>query len=52
MEPKLKNKVINEIERVIGKPTNFMEELTFDKIDELDYLKMCLNESLRIEAPT
>jgi len=51
MKPELKQKAKDEINRIVGKSTNLVEDLTLDKVEELEFLKMCFNESLRIEPP-
>ncbi|XP_064470459.1 cytochrome P450 3A6-like [Ornithodoros turicata] len=46
LRPECQEKVIEEIDRVIGK-----EEVTYEKLQSLEYLEAVINETLRIYTP-
>lgn len=50
-QPKIKDRVVKEVEKALTGVKDIMTEFTLEKLDDLDYLKMCFEESLRIEPP-
>jgi len=50
--PEYKQRLMKEISPpVAAVKDNIVEQLTYDKVMEFDYLMMCYSESLRIEPP-
>lgn len=49
--PELKDKLFSEIDSKLMGIKDFIRDLTINQTEDMDWLKMCFYESLRIEPP-